>query len=342
MPGANWCTFATWASKQAGQTIRGEDIADSIDDALNGSGVPASIEQVARLAARATPGPTVESLIGAVRRALGIEATLRRAAIAVAAGNLKVFVEIGREFARWLSIGSDGRPPDADATAAFCATLRPGQPPDGQQLLRDAFIAYAAACSATDPDTRAERLLLANVLVGLHEQTRLQPEIMAALDAAIDDEARPRLLRLVFPGFWVRARARLARLSGRPLPLDVALDTLLDSVRRTLRIVLTDTLMTLHVPGAVLHLGRDVRGSFPPELVELDHPALRAVMARVDPTPDSTDQSGAKDWGDLPDRMHFIADLFRCWHARSELFESPYTAAQVVAIRAGQRPAGRL
>ena len=25
-PGANWCTFATWASKQAGQTIRKEDL----------------------------------------------------------------------------------------------------------------------------------------------------------------------------------------------------------------------------------------------------------------------------------------------------------------------------
>jgi hypothetical protein len=24
--GANWCTFATWASKQAGQTIRHEDL----------------------------------------------------------------------------------------------------------------------------------------------------------------------------------------------------------------------------------------------------------------------------------------------------------------------------
>ena len=24
--GANWCTFATWASRQAGRTIRGEDL----------------------------------------------------------------------------------------------------------------------------------------------------------------------------------------------------------------------------------------------------------------------------------------------------------------------------
>jgi hypothetical protein len=24
--GANWCTYATWASRQAGRTIRGEDL----------------------------------------------------------------------------------------------------------------------------------------------------------------------------------------------------------------------------------------------------------------------------------------------------------------------------
>src|SRR5262249_19104655 len=30
-PGANWCTFATWASRQAGHTIRGEDLARKID-----------------------------------------------------------------------------------------------------------------------------------------------------------------------------------------------------------------------------------------------------------------------------------------------------------------------
>src|SRR5919197_4823599 len=29
-PGANWCTFATWASRQAGSTIRGEDLLDPL------------------------------------------------------------------------------------------------------------------------------------------------------------------------------------------------------------------------------------------------------------------------------------------------------------------------
>ncbi len=31
--GANWCTFATWASKQAGQTIRKEDLAHLLEGA---------------------------------------------------------------------------------------------------------------------------------------------------------------------------------------------------------------------------------------------------------------------------------------------------------------------
>ena len=29
---ANWCTFATWASKQAGQSIRGDDLGRKIED----------------------------------------------------------------------------------------------------------------------------------------------------------------------------------------------------------------------------------------------------------------------------------------------------------------------
>src|SRR5512147_2488931 len=31
-PSANWCTFATWASKQAGQTIRQEDLLRAFED----------------------------------------------------------------------------------------------------------------------------------------------------------------------------------------------------------------------------------------------------------------------------------------------------------------------
>ena len=34
--GANWCVFATWASRQAGATIRGEDALDVLTDRLGG------------------------------------------------------------------------------------------------------------------------------------------------------------------------------------------------------------------------------------------------------------------------------------------------------------------
>ena len=34
---ANWCTFATWASRQAGQTIRREDLARTLEAGLGGA-----------------------------------------------------------------------------------------------------------------------------------------------------------------------------------------------------------------------------------------------------------------------------------------------------------------
>ena len=141
----------------------------------------------------------------------------------------------------------------------------------------------------------------------------------------------------MLPAEWLRARTRISRLTGRPLPADIAIVALIAAVQRRLRLVLTDLLMTLRMPGAVLRLGSDVPGEFPPELRALEHPGLRALLGSVDPTPDTIARSGATDWADLPERMHYIADLFRCWHARAELFSPPFTAAEVAAMRDGRR-----
>ena len=43
-----------------------------------------------------------------------------------------------------------------------------------------------------DAAVRAQTTLLANVQIGLHEQTRLQPEIREAMDAALLDVAEVR------------------------------------------------------------------------------------------------------------------------------------------------------
>ncbi len=342
-PGANWCTFATWASRQAGQTIRGEDFARAAEDIFGSHDVAQVVTEIVRLSSRTAHALTHDTVLEAVRRAVDPEAALRRAADAVALGNHKVFVEIGREFARWRGTAAAAGPPDAAATAAFADGLRAGEPPGGQRLLREAFVAYGDACRAHNESERAALLLLGNLLIGLHEQTRLQPEIQASLDAAVDPDAvRAALFPLIMPGAWLRLRARIARLTGHPMPADVAVDALVAAVRRRLRLIITDLLMTLQFPGVVLHLGRDVSGEFPPELRSIDYVPLRTLLASIDPTPNATAASGAADWANLQQRMHYITDLFRCWHARAELFTAPFTDAQVAAMREGRRPDGSL
>jgi hypothetical protein len=64
---------------------------------------------------------------------------------------------------------------DSPEFLAFAAGLRPGPPPDGQAYLREAFTHYQHQRHESDGGTRAAWILLANLKIGLHEQTRLQP-----------------------------------------------------------------------------------------------------------------------------------------------------------------------
>lgn len=343
-PGANWCTFATWASKQAGQTIRREDLAGHFQDLFQHS---PELQSAVRGLVRAAGAlqvhwdiPVLERRIAAL---LDPSAAFARASDAVSRGNRKVFAEIGREFARFLATFAADEAFDPAKTAQFCAALLAGDPPQGQQLLREAFTLCAEARFSTDPDAQAETLLCANLLAGYHEQTRLQPEIEEALNAAIDAErTRQLLLETMLPGFWMRVRFRLAALTGRKLPLDEALDRLLAVVQQLVRKVITHHLMTIHVSAEILRLGRDLQGSFPLPLAQIANPRLKKVLADVDPTPDSLIDTGATDWANLRERMHFIADLFRCYQERAIVFEPPFTDRQVQELKSGITPAGTL
>jgi hypothetical protein len=344
---ANWCTFATWASRQAGQTIRGEDLEDALgrmlDGWLGGGGADAVVTALRVLGAKRS----VEDLRGIVRGAIDPAAALARASAAVARGNLKVFEEIAREFARFHATFALDRTPDDDRLAGFLATLRPGEPPDGQQLLRQAFGRYYRGFFDGDPLVRAQRVLHANLEVGLHEQTRLQPEIAEAIEAGVPRAGAmtPDLLAAALParGALARARRFITRLFGGRTPLDRAVEALVVEARLRVRRVITEHLMTLELsPHHQVRLGRDLAVPFPASLARLDDAELLALLSRVDPTPDSPLESGARDWASLAERMHFIADLFRCYHETGELLEPPYSADQVEAMRAGRIPSGRL
>lgn len=344
-PGANWCTFATWASKQAGQTIRKEDLARAIEAALTRSrSVQRAAADAAALAARAAhPRAGARSLLDA----LNPLASIARASDAVARGNRKVFAEIGREFARFAATCLDDRDFDIDRIAAFCAELRDGDPPDGQRYLRQAFTRYYHALFARDAKRRAELLLHANLEIGLHEQTRLQPEIQAAMQAsALDpDPLARRALAALFPtrGEAAFDERRARRALGQPSQLDQALDEFLSLSRAVMRKALTAAMMTLWVPpDRRLRLGRDLPAEFPPRLRRIADPELRALLGQIDPTPNSVSGTGAGDWADLGERLHFIADLFRCYHESTDLRAPPFTPDQVAALKAGRRPEGRL
>ncbi|MEZ4771237.1 MAG: hypothetical protein R2844_22810 [Caldilineales bacterium] len=338
-PGANWCTVATWASNQAGRSIRKEDLRRTFERLLRRSEEATRDAQAAAAQAAAISGDETRSLAGAVdalRDAISPAAAFDRTADAVARGNRKVFEEIGLQFARFLALFADGRP-DGDALADFYAGLQPGDPPDGQRYLRQAFSRYVDALAAPDDKQRAELLLLANLEIGWHEQTRLQPEIRAAMDAPIYDPAqlRSRLMDELFPDRTSHLRLGLAVMFGHAAGLFEARDRLADEAQRIGRLAVTEMMMTLELPvKRVLRLGKPLPDGFPPALQTIENADLADLLAQVAPTAGGV----VEDWSRLPERMRFIADLFRTYHLDAVLFDPPFTAEQLATISAGRCP----
>ena len=199
----------------------------------------------------------------------------------------------------------------------------------------------------TNLKARAELVLLANIEIGFHEQTRLQPKIAEAMNAALIDhkEFRLRLIKALFPqnSWLVRLRLFLLKLFKRPRPLDAALDSLLAEARRLAHLIITEYMMSIGFPhDVILRLGEDVPAEFPPSLQHITLPDLQALLAQIDPTPDSPRESGAIDWSALPDRLHYIIDLFRCYHESTDLCDPPFTVEQVSALKSGRVPEGKL
>jgi hypothetical protein len=339
---ANWCTFATWASRQAGQTIRKEDLARTLEHTLgNDPDALRAAEDLAVGLQQVGIKLGVDEIVRFVWKVLDPEAAIAHSSEAVARGNLKVFAEIGREFARFY-VACLGDPVyDGEKIAHFCQELRPGDPPDGQGYLQEAFVHYYEAFFQKDIKARVELLLLANIQIGYHEQTRLQPEINEALVAAlITPEAFTRnLLKALRPN-WGRLNDMIwyvMRMLGRLTDLDTIIATFLAAAQRQTQFLITESMMTIELPpNTLLRLGNDLSAGFPAILQKINNPDLRALLAKIDPTPDSLKDTGAQYWGDLPDRLHFIVDMFRSYLTAEVLFESPFSPDQTAASKAAR------
>ena len=331
--GANWCTYATWASRQAGRTIRGEDLQDEIGRRLGLAARPLhpirSLWRVLLRRGLLSPDSRLGRLTAELHTPFD---ALERASDAVARGNAKVFEEIGFEFARYL---------EARELEPFLEGLRLGEPPEGQRYLRQAFGRYDRLGRVDDPKARAELLVLANLEIGLHEQTRLQPQIREALDAAhaTTEDLGRRVLVAVFPG----AR-RLHAVLARPVAATVGLvaRAVQRASSRLAREVVTESFMVLALPSRSLALGTHLDEPFPADLREPADPDLVELVARFEPVPPDRDDCGARDWSDLDQRLHYISHLFRAFHELPMLAEPPFTPDQVASLRRGEIPAGDL
>jgi hypothetical protein len=340
--GANWCTFATWASRQAGRTIRGEDPLEHLGRRLR--------ERRWVLHPMATLWRSLlrrglferETRLGRLTAELHTPFdAFERASDSVARGNTKVFEEIGLEFARYL----EECPPEASFESPefehFLGGLRPGDPPEGQHLLRKAFARYARLPLARDPKARAELTVLANLEIGLHEQTRLQPEIHEALDAAYatHEDLGRRGLEALAPSsarWWPVARRPAAAVVG------VVAAGAQRAASRLAREGITESFMTLSLPGRVLALGTHLSDAYPELLREPADTELTELLARFEPVPPARDDCGARDWSDFHQRMHYIVHLFRAFHLNDELLRPPFTAEQVASFSRSVVPGSEL
>jgi hypothetical protein len=326
---ANWCSFATHASKTAGYAIRNEVMPSAINQALTHFD---SYRRSVAFLGRYLEDPTA-TLYG--NGGGLVQEILLRVSRSVSLGNCKVFAELAPLFSRLITWFAHDDRPDPDKLQLFLSQLRMGSVEDGegQVYLIEAFTAYYQARFETEPKKKAELVFLANLLVGMHEQIRLQPNIAGALHAPAEELLQP----------WLQSLT-----AGLPYAAGPALrQVVMIRGRQFFATIATNTMMVITVPAGNLALNQDVRSpagysKFPQELATIEHSRLRELAQRWDRHLDTLRGSAATDWASLADRMSFIIDFFRSHQQNPNLFTPPFSAAQAGHIHAGCIPAGQL
>jgi hypothetical protein len=260
-------------------------------------------------------------------------------------GNTEVFRELEPLFGKFVRLFAEDREPDAAKLEWFLSDLQAGASvPDrvqtdphtrelllvargGQSLLAEAVRQYYAAKFEPNPKRRAEKILLANAHIGVHEQTRLQTYIRGALHAPV---------RAFVP----------------PSPRAAARQVACRHAQAMLRRIATDQFLSLKLPDSHVRLGRDLRATpgqplFPRMLEQIEHPELGSLYARyarnsTRPPVGIAHGTAAQDWGSLDQRMRFILELFRSRQQNQRLLEPTFTCTQVEAMKLGRIPDGPL
>jgi hypothetical protein len=337
---ANWCTFATWASKTAGRFIRIDEILPVFRDALRTyPGIAVKIERINK--ALSPLDCSADINLAVILQTL--EQPVRNVSRHITAGNLQVFAELGPLFSVMCSRFNDNVY-NASILARLLdeLKLKAGLPEDGgQSLLRSALSHFYLAKFEPDPERKAELILLANAETGLHEQIRLQLSIAGSLRLPFGKELRALYERHHRAKYSGEALARLRFIIEVLLrPVFNELD---DELNEIWRRCATRLLMQLRLPGGDIELGSDLQPSpgqplFPQGLQTIELDDLRKLLAVYRADGSTARGSGAEDWADILERMHFILTLFRSRQRDGRLFNQPFSSEQRTAISRGQLP----
>jgi hypothetical protein len=326
---ANWCAFATWASRSVGDTMRLEVIPAFIDLTVGQlplfDRVLVGVEEHLREARLRLLRPVRDGKEHRLRD------LLQYVCHQLGDGNRIVFLEVGIHWTRFTASFAGG--PNDEGLAKFVPTVvnDAGQP---LEHLQNAFVAYHEAMREPDLKRRAEYVLAANCLIGSWEQARLQDFITNAVEAPVaelvEELVREPLDHLV-------PHAQTHRILERGIS---RVQELLEDVWRDLA---TEGVMVCQLPDADIALGRDLSPwrhglFFPSDLQTLSLPDVIDVWGRYNRADANGRHSAASDWLVYADRMNFIVNLFRSRQQDPVLIRCPFTDEQLRMVADGQVP----
>lgn len=327
-----WCSFATWWSATSGVAIRASSIPRLVDDLLVGG--DHAVDGTLRRLGRRTW----------IRRRLGLMTALDRTALTqvvgrglgavgdvVARRNAEVFEDLAPAFVRFVTAVETGVPLDSDDAIAAVAG---GRAEDDRDLVRLAFAQYASARDTSlAAERRAEHVLAGNVALMLHEQRRTQ-DLVAAPFASEMLGMNGVLAELFHQQLPAAVRRRLA---------SSLLDEIGEEVEDLWHHVSTRLLMTILLPGEVIHVGRGLGPTadgrlFPPELAEPRCEALVDLLQRCGEMGDAPHGAPCGDWTDEAERVRYLADLLRSRQRDPSLATPPFTDGELTAMARGHLP----
>lgn len=318
----NWCAFATHASKTAGQALRHELMPNFLRAMMIRR---AGFDNTFVFFNKGLSDPD-QPLVEEQNSRVG-EALLRMSEL-VSDGNITVFKELIWPFSGFISNFKKDWVYDKGKLQAFLDEyLQPGPISEGgQEHLIEAFTAYYNARFETRAKQKAEYVLLGNLLVGLHEQTRLQPQIEQAMAVPLE----------LFSDTSKGSRSRNA-ISNKQTT----------ATGKLIAKAITQMMMLITLPSRELKLSKNVIAptgivSFPRELIRVENARCLELVRLFEMGQDTLSGSAANDWSRLDDRMSFVVDFFRSHQQYGRMWEPPFLEVQAQGIESGHFPAGPL